>query len=92
MFVLCISKWWLTDNKLTTDLTLSFHVNEIYKILTSKSYGRMKKATTMSRRYDPEIWYVWLLGCFNIDFKKLPLDISENTDLFSKYRPNTDQF
>ena len=52
----------------------------------------MTKVATMNISFISKFDIIRLLRYFNIEDKKLSLDISENKDFFSAYRPNTDQF
>ena len=79
---------WKTDDKSTKLLIIIlFHI--IYKTL--QEFWKNEERETMSRSLNLEIWYVWLLGCFDIDVKKIVSPYFWKYRLFSKYRPNTDQ-
>ena len=45
----------MSDRKQTKNLRILFPVNEIYKKLMYKGYGKMKKVITMSRIYHLDI-------------------------------------
>ena len=56
LFAYGIPKQGLSEDKLTTNLEISFQVNAIQKKLIMKNYGKINKATSMSSSYDLNIW------------------------------------
>ena len=72
LFVYNIPKWWLKEDKLMTNLAISFSKNAIKKKLIKKGYEKLKKVTSYDLNFC--VWLqrlkMWVI-CFINHIKKI---------------------